>query len=1028
MPFALCVLDGVSWNGEPVVGDRPRALLRALVEAGPPGVSTQGLIEAVWNDSPPSNPTKALQVQVSRIRSATDASLIERTPRGYRLGLRRDEVDLLAQSDLRAAARAAYEAGQLDKALGNARNALAIGPADDLRSIVAMATSRSGDHAAALPLLEALAADSPGDENVLACLLRSEAAVRGPAPALERYERHRTDVADRVGTDPGPELQDVYGELLAADRPVREGVLYDGTSLLGRDSDIHALRASMASSRVVSIVGAGGLGKTRLAHVLGRTAEQPIVHFVELVGVTSPDDVVGEVGSVLGVRDSVMSRQSLTPEQRADLRGRIAQQLSVARSLLIIDNCEHVIDAVADLVAFLVATTQQVHIVTTSRAPLNIAAESVYVLGQLQLSDAVELFSQRATAARANVILDEQVIADVVDRLDGLPLAIELAAAKVRSMSIEDIGRRLEHRFTLLRGGDRTAPDRHQTLLAVIDWSWNLLDDACRRALRRLSAFHDGFTLEAAEAMLGPTALDLVDDLVQQSLLSVRDAGSSVRYQMLETVREFGRMQLVDAGEDAETRRDQRAWACAYASNHLEDVFSPDEVRAVDALAAEEANLADVLRQAIAEPDPASVVTVFSGLGAYWSITGGHGRIIALMEAFGEAIRGWTPPPDLEDHARIAATIALTNAAIVFPERQGHTFEFLSRLGPGTSDPKIAAMCHLTLAFDPERPDALFDRVVALTESDDPHVVREALQYSSYLRENDGDAEGAVVDATRALAMTRDDDGPWTAAILRAQLAHMQSQLGDFQTAAEHALAAIPVLDRLAAHDDAIQCRAILACRALDEGRLDDAEVLFSEIERSEALTHAYGSESILVTGRAELLLLRGQIDEAFASLRQRIERAKQVRFPEIGSPNGLEPWSLASESTTLASYALYSSGDEGRDLWDLLTVKVHRVVDQGRPRLDFPVLGLVLFGLGMWGLERGAVPANDAIRLLVLAGRFGYARRVPTLAWDNAVELAERCAPGVLDEVRAEYGERRGPDVLEDARKFLDRLFPQQR
>ncbi|MDN5852467.1 MAG: transcriptional regulator, partial [Actinomycetia bacterium] len=224
MPFALSVLDGVRWNGAPVVGERPCALIRALVDAGSGGSSTESLIETVWADEPPANPTKALQVQVSRVRSATDPRLIERTPRGYRLGLSRDEVDALAQADLRAAARAAYEADQLDKALASAQKALAIGRADDMRVIVAVATSRAGEHATALPLLEKVVSDDPANEHVLACLLRSEAAVRGPAAALERYERHRNDVADRVGSDPAPELQDVHRELLAADRPVREGV------------------------------------------------------------------------------------------------------------------------------------------------------------------------------------------------------------------------------------------------------------------------------------------------------------------------------------------------------------------------------------------------------------------------------------------------------------------------------------------------------------------------------------------------------------------------------------------------------------------------------------------------------------------------------------------------------------------------------------------------------------------------------------------------------------------------------------
>ena len=1027
MPFALCVLDGVRWSGEPVVGDRPRALIRALVDAGGAGASTEALIEAVWGDDPPGNPTKALQVQVSRARSATDPRLIERTPRGYRLGLSRDEVDVHAQADLRAAARAAYEAGQFDKALANATKALDIGPDDDLRTIVAIATSRAGQHTVALPLLETVYNDNPADEQVLAALLRSEAAVRGPAAALERYERYRGGLAERLGADPGPDLQGMHRELLAADRPVREGLRYDGASLLGRDADVRALRTALGSSRVVSIIGAGGLGKTRLAHVLGRHAEQPVVHFVELVGVGAPDDVVGEVGSVLGVRDSVVARQSLTSEQRADVRTRIAQQLSAAPSLLILDNCEHVVEAVADLVAFLVATTRDLHVVTTSRAPLNIAAERVYALAQLQSDDAIELFGQRASAARPNVVLDAQVVGEVVDRLDGLPLAIELAAAKVRVMSVEDIARRLENRFALLRGGDRTAPDRHQTLLAVIDWSWNLLDEPRRRALRKLAVFHDGFTIEAAEAMLGPGALEDVDSLVQQSLLSVRDAGHSVRYQMLETVREFGRMQLIDAGEDAEATNDQRAWACAYAKENLEQLFGPRQVEAMDALRAEEGNLADILRPVLAEPDPEAAVAVFGGLAAFWSITGEHGRILGRVSAFEDAVRDWTPPPDLEDDARFAATVALTNIAMAFPDTYSGVYDFLVELGPDAKDPALSAMCQVVLAFDPSRPEELPDRIAELCESTDPYLVRQALQYSGHIKENAGDAEAAIVDATRAIELARDDEGPWFAAIQRAQLAHLLSQLGRFEEASEHARLAIPVLDRLEASDDSIGCRAVLATQAMVVGDLDTAEQIFADIEAWEHHRPGFGSGTVLTAGKAELLLLRGEIDAGFARLRVGIERARGLRFPAQDEPSGLEPWALATESIGLAAFALYGRGDTGLDLWNLVTGKVRNLAALSGTRLDYPVLGLVMFAMGLWALERGALPVRDAIRLCVVAGRFGYPRRTPTMAWQNVVDAAERQAPGVLDEVAAEYGDRRGPALLDDTRTLLARLFPEK-
>ena len=197
---------------------------------------------------------------------------------------------------------------------------------------------------------------------------------------------------------------------------------------------------------------------------------------------------------------------------------------------------------------------------TTSRAPLGIAAEQVYLLPQLDDTDAALLFRQRATAARRDVRLDAAQVAQLVARLDGLPLAIELAAAKVRVMSVAEIARRLEDRFTLLTGGDRSAPERHQTLEAVIDWSWNLLDGQERAALRALAMFPDGFSLDGADAVLGRDALSSVAELVDQSLVVVRE-GDDVRYRLLETVREYGLKQLAAAGGTDEVRGRLRAWA-----------------------------------------------------------------------------------------------------------------------------------------------------------------------------------------------------------------------------------------------------------------------------------------------------------------------------------------------------------------------------------------------------------------------------------------------------------------------------------
>ncbi len=239
----------------------------------------------------------------------------------------------------------------------------------------------------------------------------------------------------------------MHRDLLAADSPQQTGLRFDTDDLLGRADDLVRLRAAMASGRLTTVLGPGGIGKTRIAHVLAREATQPRVHVVELVGIGSSDDVVAEVGAALGIGGSVTTRRALTPAQQADVRGRIAQELDSGPALLVLDNCEHVLEATAALVAFLLVTTRDLSVLTTSRAPLRIAAERIVPLTQLSPAHAADLFARRAAAVRPGVVLDPDTVAAVVDRLDGLPLAIELAAARARTMSVEELRTALDDRF-----------------------------------------------------------------------------------------------------------------------------------------------------------------------------------------------------------------------------------------------------------------------------------------------------------------------------------------------------------------------------------------------------------------------------------------------------------------------------------------------------------------------------------------------------------------------------------------------------
>ena len=1089
MTIALTLLEDVRWHGVPVVGERPQALLAALALRGSRPVGATELVELVWGEAAPANSVKSLQVLVSRTRSACGPDVIVRDGVGYRLGVAPEEVDSARLAGLvRAAASvldsdAARAADLAQQALALAGGGLAAGslatgglatateaagdedpgPLAEIRRaaaadaaaarvVVARAASRTGAHAQALPPLEAAHAESPHDESLLADLLRSEAAVRGPAAALDRFERHRRDLRDRFGTDPGEPLQRVQRALLALDRPVRLGLRYDATELIGRDADVTRLRAALAGSRVVSVIGAGGLGKTRLAQVMAREAEQAAVYFVELAGVTSAEDLPVEVGSVLGVRDSVSGRRILTARQRADSRARIAQHLGQVPSLLVLDNCEHLVAAVADLVAFLVAATPDLRVLTTSRAPLTIAAERVYPLGELGSADAVRLFGERALAARPDARLDEEVVEGIVGRLDGLPLAIELAAAKVRVMAVEEIDRRLQDRFALLRGGDRSAPDRHQALLTVIEWSWNLLDEAEKQALRRLALFHDGFTLHAAESVLGPVlgsgpgsgfgsgfgsgtgsvlgpaVVDAVQGLVDQSLLTVRESPAGVRYRMLETVREFGRMRLTDAGEQAGAQAALRRWAVEYVSDQRPRFAGADgQFAAIDALGAEETNLADELRGAIADGDEASVVHLLAALGTLWTMRGEHIRVLVLSRAARDTLRDWTPPPELADTARAAVAIAVNNALAVTGEPEPDLFGLLRRLGPATgTDPYVAALVEVLLTCAPDVDEAFPARLAELAAGEDRHTAIVANLWLSRHCENEGDPVGALTSAERALGLAGTDAGPWATAMPHAMLAELAMQLGDRAAGVTHALAALPVMERLGAKEDETQLRALLVLCDIGEGRLDQAREHLTRIDGIQMRVTLLSADVMRHICRAELLLASGDAEDGLRLYRECSARLRSPEHSEV-QWSGAELWTFFGDALALNAHAWFAAAEAdeacGRALFADCRANAVRVLTAGNAGLDYPAAGLLLLAMGTWGLLREAAPVPDALRLLALADRFAYNRMLPTTAWERVADAAEKALPGGLDELRAAYADRRPTDLLAEARKAALRL-----
>ncbi|HJQ04057.1 MAG TPA: hypothetical protein VJ872_01305, partial [Nocardioides sp.] len=713
----------------------------------------------------------------------------------------------------------------------------------------------------------------------------------------------------------------------------------------------------------------------------------------------------------------------LTAAERRDVRTRIAQQLDQAPTLLVLDNCEHLIEAVADLVAHLVAAAPRLRVLTTTRIPLAIAAEQVFPLRTLDVGDASELFCRRATAARPGVALPADAVASIVTRLDGLPLAIELAAVKVRAMSVAEVDARLENRFALLRGGDRSAPDRHQTLLAVIDWSWNLLDPRERRALRRLSVFHDGFTIGGAEALLGPDALTSVEQLVDSSLLVVAEEPTGVRYRMLETVREFGRMQLVDAGERDDAVAAQHRWAVDFSSTWGARLFTADQVEAVGELRAESTNLADVLRQVIAAGDRAAVVRIYSALGGYWAIVGDHPRAFTVGPAVARAIDGWSPPAELVEPARVTLASCLMGAILTGAEDEAVSRRVAERIGIDSPSAHLRTMLTILLAHDrrgTSEAEALFER---LSHDPDPRVRATTYQFLSHERENGADPAGAIEAATKALELTTGEHGPWLGAVLHAQLCALHAQTGDVRGAAHHATAALPGLRRLGAIDDVVQSEAILGMAALELGRVDEAQRIADALGEISG-QGPFGSQGAVLSLRGEVLLARGRVEEGLACFRDSIEAMSQLRFPGAADEPNMVPWVIFTEASALAAHVRHAEGDDGSDLYAALSAKALPVLAESRQMIDLPVAGVLLFAVGLWALNRSALPAEDALRLLVVADGLSYHRFAPALRWERAVKDAERIAPGVLDRVTDEYAGRRGADLLDDARRLVDRLF----
>lgn len=615
------------------------ALARLALDAGRP-VGVDALVDALWGDEPPDAVGNALQAMISRLRRALGAELVETVPGGYRLALDAQRVDALRFADLVARARQAEpapartlltEAAGLWRgpALADVRRLPFAGPAaarlEEQRAVAvelaAAAALRSGEPEAELGALDALLAADPLRESAAVALARNLHAAGRRVDALAVLDRTRERLADELGVDPGDELAQTRLAVLRTTPPAPRPAATASalTSFVGRAADVARVGGLLGTARLVTLTGPGGAGKTRLAIEVGRQHGE--VRVAELAPLGDADELAAAV--LAAVRPAEIVTRA--PDE-ADLVDRLLAALAGRNLLLVLDNCEHLVDAVARLAHTLLTRRPGLRVLATSREPLGVPGETLHPVDALLDDDAVRLFAERGAAVRPGFAVTDALrpaVREICRRLDGQPLAIELAAARLRALTPAEIRARLDDRFRLLTTGPRTAEPRHQTLRAVIDWSWDLLDEPERALARRLSVFAAGATEEGARAVNGPDpdTLDLLAALVDKSLLVARP-GDPTRYRMLETIRAYAAERLDEADERTAAEAAHTALVLDLLETAEPRLRGPDQLRWVARLRAESDDLTAVLRRVVAARDAALAQRLVAAATWFWMIRG----------------------------------------------------------------------------------------------------------------------------------------------------------------------------------------------------------------------------------------------------------------------------------------------------------------------------------------------------------------------------------------------------------------------
>lgn len=838
-----------------VPGSGERELLALLALSAGRVVAATALIDALWGEDLPANPGNALQLRVSKLRRTLAALgwpdvLTTRRP-GYVLGIPPTAVDALRFASLVDSARSVGRSDPV-AAAAEYREALALwcGPAlaefEHARWAALEATRLTelqlearqeligfeldaGRHADVLHDLEALTAQHPLREGLHANLMLALYRSGRQADALAAYQLARDVLDTELGLQPSAELRELHqgilqqrsdlgapqrmspspGPLPAAVRPPLPLRL---TSFLGRDEDLVRIHMLLADHRLVTVLGPGGVGKTSLALEAVRALADEFPHGVgvaRLAGVADPDLVSEAVLRALGVREA----PTTTPEDQllGHLRDRTA--------LVVLDNCEHLIDACAVLAERLLESCPGLRLIATSREPLAARGEVQCAVDPLAVppngagveetvrSTAVQLFVDRTRSALPGFRIDAsnaRTVADICRHLDGIPLAIELAAARVATLTVDELASRLEDRFALLTTGPRTAEARQRTLRATVDWSYDLLTEPERVLLRRLSVFRGAWSLDAVHAVAGgdrgrTDVVDTLTRLVDRSLVAV-DRHSDQRYHLLETIREYAGRRLVESGEDERIARAHVGYLIDLAEQAEPELRSDGQSRWLARLASERNDIEAALAwcQAHADTDPDAGLRLVGALGWYWyfaSSPDGGRKVAAMLAA---APHGCT-----ESRARALQAMAVAarpGACIVHPAPECAAAASQSRdLFTGLGDQFRTALSTTLLAVEAIGGSDLGPAFELLTSADQEFERDHDVWCSALVRFVEmelhavaGAMEETVVCANRALEIFKNLGDQWGVSAIQLHLGmalHRTGRLVEALEAYEGALA-----------------------------------------------------------------------------------------------------------------------------------------------------------------------------------------------------------------------------------------------